>query len=208
MKDLIVLVADKNMESAISGMLGRPQELGIRPITCDLFVHPRRAPGCRKEAQDFLRPFHRAYRFALVMFDHQGCGRERDQANELADRVKTNLSRNGWPDRADAVVISPELEAWVWAPSTHVETCLGWAGKSPSLRNWLANNRHWPYRSPKPPRPKEAMEAALRKVRKPRSSAIYLQLAQRVDLQGHTEPAFLRLTRTLQRCFPQRLDGV
>ncbi len=203
MKDLIVLVADKNMESAISGMLGRPQELGIRPISYDLFVHPRRDPGCRKEAHDFLRPFHRGYGFALVMFDHKGCGRERDQANDVAESVKRNLRRSGWLDRADAVVIAPELEAWVWAPSTDVEICLGWAGRNPSLRNWLANNRHWPYRFPKPPRPKEAMAAALQEVRKPRSSAIYLQLAQRVDLQGHTEPAFLRLTRALQRCFPQ-----
>lgn len=203
MKDLIILVADKNMESAISGMSERPQKLGIRPISYDLFVHPRRDPGCRKEAHDFLRRFHRGYSFALVMFDHKGCGREGDQANDVAESVKRNLRRNGWLDRAEAVVIAPELEAWVWAPSTDVEICLGWAGRNPPLRNWLANNHHWPHRLPKPPRPKEAMAAALREVRKPRSSAIYLQLAQRVDLQGHTEPAFLRLTRALQRCFPQ-----
>lgn len=140
MKDLIVLVADKNMESAISGMLGRPQELGIRPISYDLFVHPRRDPGCRKEAHDFLRPFHRGYGFALVMFDHKGCGRERDQANDVAESVKRNLRRSGWLDRADAVVIAPELEAWVWAPSTECRDLPG-MGRKESVAAKLAGKQ-------------------------------------------------------------------
>ena len=55
-----------------------------------------------------------------------------------------------------------------------------------------------------PPRPKEAMEAALRQVRKPRSSAIYLELAQRVSLRGHTEPAFQRFVHPLFNRFLTR----
>jgi len=69
------------------------------------------------------------------------------------------------------------------------------------LRDWLAETGHWPPDTPKPPRPKEAMEAALRQVRKPRSWAIYLELAQAVSLQGHSEPAFRRFTDALQRRF-------
>ncbi len=38
-------------------------------------------------------------------------------------------------------------------------------------------------------------------VYKPRSSAIYRELARSVSLKGHTEPAFLRLTAALQRWF-------
>ncbi len=201
MKDLVVLVADKNMEQTVKGLLGRSRSLGIRPLEYDTFVHPRRDPGCLNEAHDFLRPFARSYGYALVMFDREGCGREQVEARTLAEEVKARLADNSWPDRAEVVVLDPELEVWVWSASPHVAACLGWADCQPSLRAWLAEEGHWPPETPKPPRPKEAMEAALRQVRKPRSSAIYLELAQTVSLQGHTEPAFLRFAGALQRWF-------
>jgi len=71
-KDLIVLVADKNMETTLAGLLERSRSLGVAPITCDLFVHPHRDPGCLNEGDDFLRALTGAYRYALVLFDHQG----------------------------------------------------------------------------------------------------------------------------------------
>lgn len=201
MKDLVVLVADKNMEQAVTGLLSRPQSLKVRPLDYDAFVHPRRDPGCLNDAHEFLRFQAKSYRHALVMFDWEGCGRDNLGAEALAEEVKERLAANGWQDRADAVVLDPELEVWVWSASPHVVDCLGWAHRQPTLRDWLAETNHWPADRPKPPRPKEAMEAALRQVRKPRSSAIYLELAQSVSLQSHTEPAFLRFTNLLQRWF-------
>ena len=38
--DLLCLVADKNMEAAVSGLLSRPRALGIRPIARELMVPP------------------------------------------------------------------------------------------------------------------------------------------------------------------------
>jgi hypothetical protein len=58
----------------------------------------------------------------------------------------------------------------------------------------------------KPRRPKEALEAALREIRRPRSSALYSELATRVSLRGYDEPAFAALTATLQRWFPGEQD--
>ena len=43
-KDLVVLVADKDMEHALKGLLGRPRALGIREIEADIRVHPRHDP--------------------------------------------------------------------------------------------------------------------------------------------------------------------
>ncbi len=57
MKDLAVLVADKNTEAALGSLLARPQALGIHPIVADIFVHPRRDPGCVNEAHLFLQTF-------------------------------------------------------------------------------------------------------------------------------------------------------
>jgi len=202
MKDLVILVADKNIEYTVQGLLGRPHDLGIRDIEWDLFVHPRRDPGCLNEAHEFLRPMTRDYAYALVLFDRHGCGRENDPSDALSDRVRSRLARNGWPERAEVVVLDPELEAWVWSPSPHVEECLGWTHQHPPLREWLAEQGYWPRQTPKPPDPKAAMEAVLRQVRKPRSSAIYLDLARQVSLHGCTDAAFRRFGETLRRWFP------
>jgi hypothetical protein len=201
MTDLVVLVPDRNMEQAVSRLLERPADVGIRPISHQVYVHSRRDPGCVREAHDFLRPFTRVYDYALVMFDHEGSGRETEQPAALAGQVRERLWRNGWSQRAGVVVLVPELEVWVWSASPHVESCLGWAGRQPSLRTWLEDRGHWPTDGPKPAHPKEALEAALYQVRKPRSSAVYAQLAQRVSLSGHTEPAFLDFVRMLQGWF-------
>ena len=201
-QDLAVLVADKNTQQAMAGLLERSEALAIRPLTHDIFVHVRRDPGCLNEAHDLLRPLAGSYDRALVLFDHQGSGREQVAAGILADEVKSRLEQNGWPGRAEVVVIAPELEAWVWSGSPHVATALGWASRQPALREWLQANGHWPAAEPKPPDPKRALEVALRAANKPRSSAIYHDLASHVSLRHHRDPAFLRLLQALQSWFP------
>jgi len=74
--DLVVLTADKNMKFAIQGLLNRPESLGIRPVTAEVFIHPERDPGCLLRADAFLRPFVNRFVHAIVMFDREGCGRE------------------------------------------------------------------------------------------------------------------------------------
>jgi hypothetical protein len=53
----------------------------------------------------------------------------------------------------------------------------------------------------KPFDPKLAVEQVLRQAGKPRSSAIYEQLARRVSLQRCTDPAFVKFTTVLQKWF-------
>ena len=72
--DLVVLVADKDMEVTVSGLLARSQSLAMRTTSVDIYRHPQRDPGCRLRSADFLRSFSRQYRYALVMFDREGCG--------------------------------------------------------------------------------------------------------------------------------------
>jgi hypothetical protein len=202
LKDLIVLVADKDMESALKGLLARNLALGIREISFDIFVHPYKDPGCVNTADQFVRSFINQYRFALIMFDREGCGRFVGRENLEAD-VEQRLIRVGWENRSAAVVLDPELEVWIWTRSYHVAEALGWNNQRPSLRSWLINQNYLGETQNKPLRPKEAMEAALRNVKKPRSASIYLQLAQNVSLQGHEEPAFVKLQTTLQTWFPK-----
>lgn len=201
-KDLILLVADKNMGASLKGLLSRFQALGFRRVIFDLYVHPERDPGCLLRGHDFLRPFAGLYERALVLLDRSGCGREAAERSVLESQLEERLGKSGWEDRAAAVVISPELENWVWSDSPHVERALGWERGPAPLRSWLQDKGLLEAGAAKPTQPKEAVELALKTVRTPRSSSIYLELARSVSTDRCTDPAFLKLKRCLQAWFP------
>lgn len=199
--DLVILVPDRNIEAAVKGILSRPQALGIREISSSVFTHIERDPGCFKRSHDFLRPMTNIYKHALVIFDKVGCGQE-SQGRETIERiVENNLSISGWENRAAAVVIDPELEAWVWSDSPEVASCLGWEAGITDLRRWLTDKGLWPRYARKPVDPKLAVEQVLRQVKKPRSSAIYKLLAQRVSFERCIDPAFLKFKAVMQKWF-------
>lgn len=200
--DLVVLVADKNMESAIKGILTRPYDLGIYPIKSKIFIQVERDPGCFQRGHDFLRPMVTQYVHGLVIFDRKGSGQEGKSRIELEQIVEKKLSANGWENRATAIVMDPELEIWIWSDSPKVDQCLGWQSQQPDLRSWLRDQGVWPQNAVKPSDPKAVAEKALREVRKPRSSAIYEQLAKHVSFGLCTDPAFEKFRNTLRKWFP------
>ena len=136
------------------------------------------------------------------MFDREGCGKDSSQSGQLEEIASSALLRNGWGDRAAAIVLDPELEKWVFSDSPEVDAALGWKGKNPSLRKWLESKEYLVPGQLKPARPKDAMEAALRHVRMPRSSSIYGRLAECVSIGRCTDGAFQKLKLTLQTWFP------
>lgn len=202
-KDLIVLVADKDMKLGLEGLLKRPGVLGIRPITHDVFPHPQHDPACLLRGHEFLRSFSRQYAHALVVFDREGCGSDK-VPDALQSVVEGHLRGSGWSDRAAAVVIDPELDMWVWSDSPHVDSILGWQGRQPALRDWLVqvHKDYWAEGEAKPRCPKKALLAALYEARKPRTAAIYQELAARVSVQRCMDAAFLRLLHILRKWFP------
>jgi hypothetical protein len=202
-KDLILLLADKNTEASLKGLLLRFRALRLREVTFDIYVHPERDPGCLLRSHDFLRPFVHQYRHALVLLDQEGCGQEGVDRSVLESGIESRLYAAGWGDRAAAVVIAPELENWIWSDSPHVDRVLGWEGRAVPLRSWLQEKGLLQVGSTKPLEPKRAIELVLRTVRTPRSSAIYLKLAQTVSTERCTDPAFAKLRRCLREWFPQ-----
>jgi hypothetical protein len=200
-RDLAVLTADENMRHAVGAVLGRSQAIGIRAVDAEFWVHPEHDPGCRLRGHELLRAQGAQFERALVVFDREGCGDERPR-EVLETEVETNLASNGWSGRCAAVVIDPELEAWVWSPSPHVDEALGWKGKTPTLRQWLTTERLLVAGQTKPSRPKEAMERALEIARRPRSSARYAEIGAKVGLAGCTDAAFNKLLATLRAWFP------
>ncbi len=203
-KDLLVLAADRNMEHAVKGLLSRPEALRIRPIEADILVHPRRDPGCVREGVRFLSNLSQRYRHGLLMFDHQGSGREQEQPEALQESVEKDFSRSAWGDRARVIILAPELEAWIWSGSPHVDDAAGWSGRKPPLRAWLRNRGLLAGDLTKPSQPKKAFEAALREARKPRSSSLYRQIAEKASLQKCEDKSFRKFKSLLQDWYPER----
>lgn len=201
-QDLVILTADRSTEFVVSGIIGRGRSLGIRPVTFRCFNHPEKDPGCCLAGHDFLRPFANHFRHALVIFDREGCGQEGQVREDLETQVAERLFRAGWEGRAQAVVIDPELEMWVWSDSPHVDRVLGWHDRQPELRAWLMEQGFLDRQGTKPARPKEAFQAALRYVRKPLSPSLFSALAEKVGLGRCTDPSFLKLKELLQTWFP------
>jgi hypothetical protein len=199
--DLLILVADKDMEQTVVGICARSQALGVRTFSYRVLVHPGRDPGCVRDGVAFLRSFQQQYAFAMLLFDRIGSGREMQTRQQLEQDIERSLAESGWGERAAVVVLDPELEAWVWSDSPHVERVLGWQGHEPPLRQWLETQDYVMAAKPKPRHPKEAMEAALRSTRTPRSSSLYRQLAERVSLARCTDDAFIKFRSMLQVWF-------
>ena len=199
-KDVFALVADKSMEQAFEGLLAQHEKLRIRQIRYDIEVHPRRDPGCRTQAIPLLRPRLHSHRHTLVVFDHHGCGSNASRKN-LQREVQENLELNGWENRCKVIVIEPELENWVWAPSGKVSEILGWGSDFHALRQWLQTRGLWSDSDLKPFDPKRAMQEALRHKRVRRSSTLFKRIADISQPQDCQDPAFIELRETLQDWF-------
>ena len=200
-KDLIILVADKDWEATMRGLLSRPHSLRIRSIEFDVIRHPDHDPGCRTAASELIRLYQSTHSYSLVLFDREGSGSE-DSRGVVEAEVEAQLNKIGWKNRAAAIAIEPEIEQWVWSNSPHVEHGLGWKDTQVGLRNWLVAEGFLITASQlKPERPKEAMRAVLRKCKRPISSAIFQELAEKVSFTRCIDPAFLKLTAKLQEWF-------
>lgn len=208
MRDLLLLVADKNMEGMLKGYLSRP---GIHAaLGCGRFVfdarrdlhvaHGQNDPGLYTRAKEFLQPYARSHRHAVVVMDEAWDGSP--GTAEIEGRLMDHLTQAGWtPATSCAVVIAPELENWIWQESPHVCTHLGHEGTFADLRQTLEREGLWRRGEAKPHVPKEAVEEILRRNRIQRSSAIYRDLAARIGTQGCTDRAFLTLRDAMRRWF-------
>ncbi|MBC8181403.1 hypothetical protein H8E88_09785 [candidate division KSB1 bacterium] len=199
-KDLIVLVPDKNTKFLLNGFLPRYHSFGIKQISYDIFIHPERDPGVYHRAANFLLHFNGQYSYALVFLDREGSGQENKNADQIALEIRSKLEQTGWQNRAGVIVFNPELEIWAWVNSPHLATNLGWESYS-SLVAFVQQQGFWEQGLTKPTRPKEAIEAALRKKRIQRSSAIYQKIAALVSFRNCQENSFLKFKNMLMAWF-------
>ena len=199
--DLIVLTADKDAKVVMEELMRRHADLGIRPIDVDIYPHPQHDNGVLKRSHDFLR-FLLKWRYALVVFDHEGSGREDKARTVLEEEVENRLAANEWENRSKAIVIDPELEAWVWDGSCQVSRFLDWPGGPRELQPWLKREGFAGPGDPKPRRPKEALQDAMFQRRISRSSSHFREMARDFRFRGCVDPAFVKFRSTMHTWFP------
>jgi len=204
-KDLIVLVADKDMDFAVRGLLSRCQSMKIRHITFDIIPGLKHDPDVLLRNFAYLRNYQKSHNFALVMLDKKGCGKDQIPRTQLESLIENNMDRNGWRNRNATIVIDPELEIWVWSNSKKVDYILGWSGKTPLLRSWLVEEGYCKSESSKPIDPKFAMRNALRKARKKISAVNFKKLSEQVSLTSCSDPSFHKFQNILKKWFSQDL---
>lgn len=200
MRDLVVLVPDKNTEFAVRGAIRREKALGIRSLDCKVIVEPGRDGGVRRRGVQILSVERRQFGHGLLIFDYEGSG-----ANGPAAATEAELDealRSGWGDRGKAIVIEPEVDIWMWGAETHLKDVVGWSGAQ-GIRDWLSSKGFVFSPQGKPLRPKEALEEVFREARIPRSSAQYESLAGRLSMARCQDAAFHRLHHTLVQWFGQ-----
>jgi hypothetical protein len=201
MKDLIVLVADKNMQFLIKGVLPRISRIeGLMDFTFDSFIHPYRDPGIFNEADEFLRPFSKKYSYAIVMLDHDGSGQEKMNREEIEKAITAKLNRIGWERRNAVICIQPELENWIWVNQVKMQEAISWQEEI-GLYDWLHQSGLKNKKDAKPHDPKGAFEKALKISHTPRSSSLYLNLAKKASYKKCIDPAFNKMLNQLREWF-------
>lgn len=202
MKDLVLLVADKNMHFALKGALERPEALGIRPVQYEIPVHPGRDGGMRKSGPEILALERRRFTHALAMLDFEGSGTDLANGRELEARLDERL-KSVWNTQAKAIVIEPELDIWMWGSDNAIQEVIRWpSGRI--IRQWLLEQGFQFRSNGKPDRPKEALESLLQELKRPRSSALYHEIASKISLRKCRDEAFQRLRRQLVTWFPRQ----
>ncbi len=212
MRDCLFLVADKNMEATFKGFLGRDGfqhslccgEFGFDPSHDLVYAAADNDPGLFVRGHELLRPYQSTHRHAVVVLDAEWDGSP--GAEVIQEKLRNQIVSTGWSEESFAViVIDPELEMWIWQQNNHVATALG----ADSMQSLLADDavrQAWPDGQAKPDRPKEVLEAILKKNRIPRSSAIYKKITSQVSVQGCQDGSFLELLETLRNWFPVEVN--
>ena len=204
MIDLVVLVADNQIKVVVDALLDRPKAIGIRKISWRTIREFDSDPGCAKRGVIGLNRLRAEYKHALLVFDYEGSGVNSISTQELQAILNKELEKN-WGNKARAVILNPELEAWVWSDSPHVDKILGWKDKQTSLRKWLKEENWVSEGKSKPDRPKEAFEAALKIVGQVRNTELYGRLASNVSVKRCQDQSFLEFKQILKNWFPPEL---
>lgn len=216
MLDLVIITPDGAYPVVLEAMLGRPQALGIRPLTRQIVKDALHDSS--GNTVDLLRPYLGKCRHALLVRDFEGSGWGERGAPALTDELVQSAIANGWSTETfAAVVVEPEIETWLRMPSTHLENLV--REKARRNRDYtqeqirtaleeIVQTNGGRGNDGKPFRPKESFAEFLRLFGMPFSNSHYKYLAEKESLHRCTSESLNRLTGILRRWFPAQTGDV
>ena len=96
-------------------------------ITCKPVLAENYDSGLRVKMIEILRAKKAMtdYKKCLVVFDMYGSGWNRS-LDDLYKKMHTDLRKNGWKeDKIEIIIISPELEQWIWKDYSKIANLAG-----------------------------------------------------------------------------------
>lgn len=211
-EQLVVLVPDGAYPLVLSAIIDqRRPSLKIRKVSYKIVKDMFRDSS--REAVELLRPFQRQCSYALVIRDLHGSGWEAKGAAELESSLKEEMLASGWESgKCEAVVVDPEIEAWLRFDSPHLHRLIRERARrriewddlliQPLIDDFISKqggkNEHG-----KSLNPKETFEEVLRYFGISRSNALYGHLAALESLKGCSVPSFNRVVGILRGWFPE-----
>ncbi len=212
--DLVVLVACADLEKLVGAVIERGEEMKcLAPTRFRIVRDPMRDQVCQAPER-LVSPFlgDPGCRF-LILWDHQGSGRELREAASVEAEVAERLERNGVePGRVAAIALQPELEVVfppVWdrvAAIMAQRRSSSVPSESDVLKRLKKQGRVFKdMRTALVAAPKETLEALIACLRMRRSPALYETLGRSLSirlLKGQ-EPAS-RVATALETWFPGR----
>lgn len=205
MKDLLVFAADADAEAFLRAVLGKPQALGIRPVTVDIKRHPQRDSGMVQSGAELVRMQKGRYGKALLLWDHHGSGRDREEPSKVRQEIQGKLDSFTWSGNSAVTILVPELEQWLW----YCETALAahWVMTKDDMAlavdAYAAQNGIRPEED-KRDQPKELFEHIARKrLKRTISPYDFEKIGEKASIKALIHcPSFRAIGAVLQEWFP------
>lgn len=209
--DLVALFACEDQRRLVSSLIERGQQSGcLRELRWRALRDPRRDQLCQRP-EALLAPFiTRAQCRLLIAWDHEGSGREREEARGVEADVVMRLSRGGVArDNVLAICFEPELESTFSVVWDRVLDLLarerGTAPPEERALVALLRRRGHPAESVAwalERKPKDLLEAAIELVGLRRSPALYEALGAELSIPRlKQDDALGRIARGLEAWF-------
>lgn len=129
-RDVLVAVADVDMERFVRGVLSNPRWSGaFRDFRVTYVRHPLHDAGMARGGHELVRLYKATCARVVVLLDYHGSGcetrRPAKSAAVLKGELQGKLDGSTWKGRSEVAVVEPELERWLWCCESAVRRCLG-----------------------------------------------------------------------------------
>jgi len=198
--ELVVLLADQDTRRFIEAVIDRGiKRRCLPPLKIEYVIDPMKDSSVVRRAHDSLRSFaRRPWPRVVVIWDHDGSGRQMESPATVEDEVRALVERIGFPrDHLLSLAIDPELEVLLGPVWESVLDALRDIGSR--LRPDVAFSAR---------DPKQSLELAAIQARVKLAPHVFKEIGGRVSIPALKKTSVGgRLSRQLERWFPSLPDG-